>query len=457
MPEDVSEVFLLCGGDSERLGFPKEMLRVEGVPLAVKLVNRLRRAFGRAAVVTNRSPYLEHWLDVPIHPDRYPGQGPLAGIHSGLCEATGDSAFFLACDMPFVTVPMMKRLAQDARTAEAGIVTFRTSRGPEPLCGVYRKRLLPEMEKRLREGSKASPWDFARAVGARFIPADEDEARRLRDVDSPADLRFLREVFDEVEPLPVHRRSIARLGEGDTRSDLLVEEHAVAFYANQVHLVTIDCLPGSLRELAVGLCVGAGLAEELDEIHGVEVDYRRDRVTIGLEGQTSELQRTLQRHLASGCGARPGVGGGAVRAVGRGSRSFHVGAGHILDVLDNLRRMAPVFQQTGATHQAAFSDGQRVLYFAEDVGRHNAVDKVLGGCLLREVDLERGVLVVTGRLNAQIVEKVLRCGVPVLASRSAATARAAGSAARHGLTLVGFARGRRMNVYTHPERVNLDR
>lgn len=456
MLEDITEAFLLCGGESERLGFPKEMLRVEGEPLAARLVDRLRRVFADVAVVTNRPSYLAHWMDVPIYEDRYPGRGPMAGIHSALCETRGEAAFFLACDMPLVTVPMMQKLVKEARRSGAAATAFRTEGGVEPMCGMYRRDLMAEMERRLKTDANLSPWNLAREVGACFVPADEEEARRLRDLDLPGDIRLLREAFREVEPLPVRRRSVTRFGGSKEREDLLVLERAVALHVNRSHLVTLDCLPGSLRELAVGLCVGSGLAEAPDQIESVEADYRQNRIDVVLNGGPADPARTLRRHLASGCGAQLGAELGGLRGVENRRPGFRVDANHILRVLAELRGMAPVFGRTGATHQAAFSDGQGVRYFAEDVGRHNAVDKVVGGCLLRGVDLSRGVLVVTGRLNTQIVTKILRCGVPVLASRSASTARAARRAGRHGLTLIGFARGKRMNIYTHPERVNLE-
>jgi FdhD protein len=89
----------------------------------------------------------------------------------------------------------------------------------------------------------------------------------------------------------------------------------------------------------------------------------------------------------------------------------------------------------------------------EDIGRHNAMDKVVGHALIEGVDMSRGALVTTGRLNAEMVVKALRARVPILASRSAVSTHAVELAETYGLTLVGFARGGRLNVYTRPERI----
>ena len=132
---------------------------------------------------------------------------------------------------------------------------------------------------------------------------------------------------------------------------------------------------------------------------------------------------------------------------------FVVSRTHVLESLRGLRAMAPAFSVTGGTHQAAFSDGTGVRIFFEDIGRHNALDKVIGKALLDDRDISRGVLVSTGRLSSEMVVKALRQRVPVLASRSAVTTNSIRLARESGLTLVGFARGDRMNIYSAPDRV----
>ena len=115
--------------------------------------------------------------------------------------------------------------------------------------------------------------------------------------------------------------------------------------------------------------------------------------------------------------------------------------------------MGPVFSRSGATHQAAFTDGERVRLFFEDIGRHSAVDKIVGSALLAGMDLSQGALISTGRLSSEMVVKAARQGVGVLASPSAVTTNSVQLARKYGVTLVGFARGGRANVYTLPERV----
>lgn len=462
MCHSLTEAFLLCGGDSQRLGFPKEMLRVDGMPLAVAMVERLRRLFSAVAVVSNHPGYLEHFLragehdGVPIYPDVFGGLGPLAGIHAGLEHSKTDRAFFIGCDMPLVPDEVIGRLSAAASHSSAQAVVARSERGPEPLCGVYRKSLLPTLAARLATGHDLSATDFVAEIRTEYLDVRSGAASCFRDVDGPEDMALLREVFDEVEPLPVRRQKVTRLGGPPLEEDIVVEERAFAFHVNGVPLVTMLCLPIALRELTVGFLAYLGLIRRHSEILRLEPAYDAGRVSVELSVDDDSLRKAVRLQISSTCGS--GVYGPSVppMAPAAGSDSFRVHKDHILRILRKLRKMAPVFARTGATHQAAFSDGRTVVHFYEDVGRHNAIDKVIGRCLMTGTDTGCGLLLATGRLNAEMVVKALRQGIPVAATRSAPTAHAVELARQGGLTVVGFARGGRLNVYTYPGRLTDD-
>jgi FdhD protein len=453
MPNHVLEAVLLCGGDSERLGFAKEMLRVDGVPLAAAMASRLQRLFDALTLVSNHPAYLEHWVNVPIFSDQFPGLGPLAGIHTGLARCEADSAFFLACDMPLVPDELISHVIAEAERSDAQAVVARTPRGPEPLCGVYRRSLLPELTARLEAEEELSAVRFLEDIKAAYVDVGRGGASRFRDVDTPADMGILKGAFDDVEPLPVRRCGVTRIGGRPLESDVVVNERPFALRVNGVHLVTILCLPIALRELMVGFLAYMGLITKYAEVYSMAVDYDAGRMSVEVDADESSLHNAVRLQISSTCGA--GVYGPPLPQLmpGADRNGFQVGAEHILRIMRKLRSMAPVFAVTGATHQAAFTDGRNVVHFFEDVGRHNAIDKVTGRGLMDGTDMTRGVLLATGRLNAEMVVKALRHGVSVVGTRSAVTAGALEIAEAHGMTLVGFARGRRLNVYTAPERV----
>jgi FdhD protein len=402
----------------------------------------------RVGIISNNPAYLEHLLSVPIHQDVYPGLGPLAGIHAGLSHTEGEGALFLACDMALVTEPALRHMIDAAAESGEEAVVARGPGGPEPLLAVYRKALLPDIEARLQAGDDLSAISFLSAEGAEYVDFGRSEAAIFRDIDQPADLALLRAAFGEVEPLPVISWPMARIGRAPLEQDVVVLEAPFALKVNGVHLATLQCLPNALRELTVGYLAYLGLVGSAAEAGEIQVDYEGGRIEVtGAQVSEESLRDAFKLDLSSAHGAP------LPQEAGPAPGGVHMTADYILDCVRRLRDMAPVFARTGATHQAAFLDAERVLHFDEDVGRHNAIDKVVGRCLVRGTDTCRGALLATGRLNVQMVVKALRMRMPIVASRSAPTSAALELAREHGMTVVGFARGRRLNVYTAPERI----
>ncbi len=125
-------------------------------------------------------------------------------------------------------------------------------------------------------------------------------------------------------------------------------------------------------------------------------------------------------------------------------------------IAKDFQSRAKLWKQTGGVHACALAGGEGILLFTEDIGRHNAFDKVMGRALLEGIDVADKFVLMTGRVSAQIVSKAAACGVAMLVSRSAVTDLGIKLARRFGITLVGFLRGRRLNVYTGHERVTGD-
>jgi FdhD protein len=123
--------------------------------------------------------------------------------------------------------------------------------------------------------------------------------------------------------------------------------------------------------------------------------------------------------------------------------------------MKELQHASVLFRQTGGVHAAAVTDCVMLSAFAEDIGRHNAVDKCLGRCLAEGTQLETRALLVTGRLSADVLSKAIRVGLPVVVSRGAVTSQAIELARSADVAAVGFARGPMMNVYTAPWRLGL--
>ncbi len=241
--------------------------------------------------------------------------------------------------------------------------------------------------------------------------------------------------------------------------DYVAQEISFHVLVNRIHYVTIFCSPTDLKELAIGNLFTSGIIESVDGIRSVESDDDKRichvRLNEDIDVRTRlRLARSFSRVLFSVCGT------GASYEPSRNLRKiesrlkFH--ANVVLRCVNQLNRLAVTFRKTGGVHAAAINERDgRLLAFAEDVGRHNAVDKVIGTVFLAKGDFGNSFLTLTGRLTSDIVLKAVRAGIPVVASLAAALDSGVALAEDVNLTLVGFARGNRLNIYTAPERILL--
>jgi FdhD protein len=268
------------------------------------------------------------------------------------------------------------------------------------------------------------------------------------------------------------RRKVTRITVGDSptvREDVLAAEEPLEIRVGGRPLVITMRTPGHDFDLAAGFLVSEGVITRSDEFStvrycaGATVDrlntYNVLDVTLasGVAPPDPSLERSF--YTTSSCGI---CGKASIDAV-RTQSSFDVSddpvevtAEFLTSLPERLRAEQAVFEQTGGLHAAALFDVRtgRMLVLREDVGRHNAVDKVIGWALKEDLLPLRGtVLMVSGRGSFELTQKALLAGIPVLAAISAPSSLAAELAAQSGMTLVGFLRGRSMVVYTSASRV----
>lgn len=238
--------------------------------------------------------------------------------------------------------------------------------------------------------------------------------------------------------------------------DIVAQESPLHVFLNRTHYVTILCSPTKLKELALGHALSEGIVESIKEVEMVSLE--EERVCRIKLSRTVDLKKRLKlvshlsRVILSACGSdQPYVPSERLTKI---ESNLKIKATTILECTVQLNFAAKIFRRTGGVHAAAIhmSNGDTVA-FAEDVGRHNAVDKVIGIAALNETNLEKCFLTLTGRLTSDIVQKAVRVGLPLVSSLAAAIDSGIAVAKDANLTLTGFARGKRMNVYSSPERI----
>lgn len=243
----------------------------------------------------------------------------------------------------------------------------------------------------------------------------------------------------------------------EASADLVAIEDLVNLYVNDSLYAVFHCLPSQIKELAIGHLLTEGIVSGIKEILEIKVAKRRVRVQLTRELSHQTLKEI--QLISTMCGE------GRLKPPPRTLRNAYklkfnrnkFNAEIIFRAMKILNSRASIFRASGGTHAAALLDENGALIaFAEDVGRHNAVDKVVGEAAMKKADFSGLLLASTGRLTSEIVIKTLQMGIPVLASLSAPTDRGIKLAEAFGLTLIGFIRGKRFNLYSSPERIKID-
>jgi FdhD protein len=229
--------------------------------------------------------------------------------------------------------------------------------------------------------------------------------------------------------------------------DTVAEEKRLRISINGQEVLGLYCTPLMVRELVVGLIMTEGIAEgicteRMSIVYGDEIS-----VDVPAEGKV----RTGGASITSGC-----VGGitfsKQLTDTAKGEKTS-IRRSELTELFRKFHTRSALYELTGCVHSAALSDGEDIICFAEDIGRHNAVDKAIGCSVLEAVDPRGKIMLASGRLSSEIVSKCARWAIPIVASRTAPTALALRIARETGVTVVGFVRGDRMNVYTHAHRV----
>jgi FdhD protein len=242
--------------------------------------------------------------------------------------------------------------------------------------------------------------------------------------------------------------------------DVVIEE-PLEIRVNGDSLSVTMRTPGDDFDLAVGLLRTEGIIRTREEIGTIAYCPDEDQpelkniVNVVLVDARRKIESTRRLWSNSSCGL---CGKATLEAIHQLcepiASSIIVSSDLLFSLPLRLRQAQANFERTGGIHAVGLFDPQgSLLVLREDIGRHNAVDKVLGAALLGGLSLSDTIMMVSGRLGFEIAQKGLVAGVPVVASISAASSLAIELATEFGMTTIGFLRGRSMNVYSHPERI----
>ena len=228
-------------------------------------------------------------------------------------------------------------------------------------------------------------------------------------------------------------------------------------YVNENLYMTAVLTPFQLKEWSIGFLYSEGLINSAREVKRVVINDDSIEVKIREAEDLGSRLPKIGRFLSDSCASTIALRRiSYIKEISEEifSNDITIPNGIIRNLSISLNKASMTYRTTGGTHSAAlFSTEGELLIYSEDVGRHNAVDKAIGSSLLGEVQLDNKILAVSGRLSEELVFKCARARIPLVISLSAPLSRGLELAKMAGITLIGFARGDRFNVYTHPHRI----
>ncbi|BBB89821.1 MAG TPA: formate dehydrogenase accessory sulfurtransferase FdhD [Methylomusa anaerophila] len=238
----------------------------------------------------------------------------------------------------------------------------------------------------------------------------------------------------------------------------VVEEVPLTVFLNGKELITMLAAEGEENYLVTGFLASEGIIEKAGDIKSLELDSLQGIVKVEtVAGETISEKLFLKRYLTACCGKGRSTFYFAndVLTARTVNSSLQLTPASIVAYSRLLEQQSDVFRLTGGVHGGALAADGKLICFSADIGRHNVFDKIYGRCLLEGISTHDKIIVFTGRVSSEIILKVSKMNIAVIIARSAPTGLALDMAEELGITVIGFARGERCNIYTHSERILL--
>ena len=261
--------------------------------------------------------------------------------------------------------------------------------------------------------------------------------------------------MESIERLPILH--ITEEGASETEATV-TKEFSLTIILNNQELLNLLCTPTNLDYLAVGFLFSEGLLKSKDEIKKIKVDDKKGLVWVETS-EDKEWARELlfkQRFITSGGGTVKGASfNSATELPGQAKIESKIvmTPQQVFKLADEFRHHSQLFQASHGVHSAALCNTESILVFADDLGRHNAIDRIFGECILKDIPTDDRIVITTGRVPSEQLLKVARRKIPIMISLTVPTDLGVKLAADFGITLIGSVREKRMNVYTNRWRI----
>lgn len=437
---------ILAGGKSTRMGFNKELITLHNKPVIHTLINTFNKMFDEVLVVSNH-PSLYSDKPVTVVQDILDSKGPLIGLHTALSYANNDYVYIIACDMPSIDEEYINDTVHNIKDHSAYL--YHDGTFFEPFHGFYHKKLVKPIEEFIIKSTTFT--EFIMSIDAYAITdITKYNPEMFFNINTPNDLYHLEHKNDAYSDFKIKKVTDVKT---KNINDYVIDEYPLIVYVNKVKYVTLLTTPKHIEELVVGYLKSEKIIEAYDDIMGLIIYEDDNKVDVIIEKEIDFESLGKDKLLVSGCGVgtkfHEALDDIIINSV---DSDYTITKEDIFNAGTTLNNQSGLFKLTGGVHSCLLVDNNKNIYF-EDIGRHNAVDKVIGHILINQLDPSNSYIFSSGRISSDMLLKCALSNIPIVISRSAPTSLAVSLAEKYGITLIGFARGTKFNIYTHSHRI----
>jgi len=445
-----STAIILAGGQSSRMKYNKEWIKIKDEFLVHIQIKQLQKLFDNIIVVTtNPDHYID--FDVTVVQDILEGSSPIIGLHSGLVHSTTEYNYCIACDMPFINEDYITFLQKQLSTHDAYVTKYHNF--TEPFHAFYHTRIVSKIEQ-LVQDKEYGFQHMINTLHTHYI-TEMEVAPFLQKNDMFKNINTEQELFNIDHRNTKEYRTYDVLKVMDKESfvirDKVITEYPLNVYLDKEYYITLMTTPSNLEFLVVGHLKSEGIIQTLEDVSSLEIDVQGHRCDVSLSTKYVSKSNNRAKILSSACGSSASIDKQDIKnIIVTSTQEFSLKK--IFDEVANFNKESILFKETGGVHSVKLIYDDNEL-FVEDIGRHNAVDKAVGFMLKNNITTENKYIISSGRISSDILLKCATSGIALIVSRSAPTSLCINLATEVGVTVLGFARGSKVNIYTHGERI----
>lgn len=414
--------------------------------LVYKQIDLLEDLFDEIIVVSNNNELYKN-KNVKVVQDIIKKKSPLIGLHAGLSSSSNELNYLIACDMPNIDINYLNYIMRIKESKE--VYAVKQNNHYEPFNAFYNKSILNKLESFTKDNLKFQ--DFIETLNSYDIRDITDFKNDMfYNVNTPEDLQILQGKENTYEIIEIEKEFMEKTYIVD---DYVIKEFPISLFINDEKYVTLLITPTNIKELIVGYMKSEKIIESYNEIEKLSIHKSEFKVHVKLNHEIEVHSGNRDRLLTSGCGVgtkfHEDLDNLMINSI---ISNFKLDKQTILDATEELNNKSGLFKLTGGVHSCLYFYNDTQVYM-EDIGRHNAVDKVIGYIELNNVDTTNSYIFSSGRISSDMLIKCAISGIPFVLSRSAPTSLGVSLADKFGITLIGFVRGNKFNVYTNKSRV----